>query len=179
MDTIINWCNDNVGFTEVLSSFVGIIVSIVAIVISIKTARLPYKKAIKLSKTFDYHFSLDQITKETTCELLGVSLNVVNTGCRDVNITFLGLGIKKRRLFSTIKKMVKIKSDENNTGVLKPTEISSVSYDKVDILANLEKEHLGYRIYIVAIDSEGKIHQKYIDKVKRFLKDLDYYTERS
>lgn len=178
MDGIINWCNNNVGFMEALLSTVGIILSIIAIVVSIRTARLPYKKGIKLSKTFDYHFSLDKETKKVTSELIGVSLSAVNTGSRDINITFLGLGVRKCSK-SSMKKLVKFKNDENNVGIIKSTEIASVSYSTVDILANLERNHFNCKIYIFATDSEGKHHKKYIDKVKNFLDDLDCSIDRS
>lgn len=179
MDCIINWCNNNVGFMEALLSTVGIILSIIAIVVSIRTARLPYKKGIKLSKTFDYHFSLDKEAKKASSELIGVSLSAVNTGSRDINITFLGFGIKKKCLKPSMQKLVKFKSDENNVGLIKSAEIASVSYSTVDILANLERNQLNYKIYIIATDSEGKNYKKCIGKVKMFLDALDYSLDRS
>lgn len=178
MDCIINWCNNNVGFIEALLSIVGLIVSIIAIVVSIRTARLPYKKGVKLSKTFDYNFSINKETKKVSTKLIGVSLSAVNTGSRDINLTFLGLVIKKKCLKSSMRKLVKFKSDENNVGRIKPTEIASVNYSTVDILANLERDHFNYKIYIFATDSEGKNHRKYIDKVKKFLEDLGCSIDR-
>lgn len=40
----IDWCNNNMGFVSLLLSALTLFVSILAIVVSIHTAKLPYKK---------------------------------------------------------------------------------------------------------------------------------------
>ena len=45
---LIQWCNDNNGFISAVLSFVGLLLSIIAIVISLRTAKLPYKKKLLL-----------------------------------------------------------------------------------------------------------------------------------
>ena len=44
----IEWCNQNNGFISAILSIIGLLLSIIAIVISIHTARLPYKKKLLL-----------------------------------------------------------------------------------------------------------------------------------
>ena len=45
----IQWCDDDNGFLTAILSLIGLILSATAIVVSIRTARLPYKKRIMLS----------------------------------------------------------------------------------------------------------------------------------
>lgn len=42
----IEWCNNNQGFITAIFSLLSLLVSTIAIVISILTSRLPYKKAV-------------------------------------------------------------------------------------------------------------------------------------
>ena len=45
---IIRWCNENNGFLTAILSLIGLVLSVTAIVVSIRTARLPYKKKLML-----------------------------------------------------------------------------------------------------------------------------------
>ena len=47
ISNIIQWCNDNVGFATIVLSTLTLLVSIIALIVSTRTARLPYKKIIK------------------------------------------------------------------------------------------------------------------------------------
>lgn len=46
---IIRWCNENNGFLTAILSLIGLVLSVTAIVVSIRTARLPYKKKLMLA----------------------------------------------------------------------------------------------------------------------------------
>ena len=48
---IIQWCNENTGFLTAILSLIGLVLSVTAIVVSIRTARLPYKKKLMLPLT--------------------------------------------------------------------------------------------------------------------------------
>ena len=50
ISNIIQWYNDNVVFATIVLSTLTLLVSIIAIIVSIRTARLPYKKLIKINK---------------------------------------------------------------------------------------------------------------------------------
>ena len=54
---IIQWFNENNGFSAAILSVVGLLLSSIAIIISIKVAKLPYKKKIKINMSYNYFFS--------------------------------------------------------------------------------------------------------------------------
>lgn len=47
---VIEWCNNNTGFATIVLSILTLIVSIIAIFVSLSTARLPYKKKILVER---------------------------------------------------------------------------------------------------------------------------------
>lgn len=47
--TIIEWCNYNEGFMIAVFSLCSLFISMVAIWISVRTAHLPYKRAVKIT----------------------------------------------------------------------------------------------------------------------------------
>lgn len=91
MTEVIQWCNQNNGFLTGGLSFLTLLVSVIAIIVSIKTARLPYIKKIKLSSSVNFLFSMNQLTGDTKSEFSGISINAVNVGNRNANIRFGGL----------------------------------------------------------------------------------------
>lgn len=78
LNSIIDWCNENTGFLSAILSIVGILLSFIAICISIHTARLPYKKSLKLSSFYDVLFS-KSISNMVSSQTIGLSINAVNT----------------------------------------------------------------------------------------------------
>ena len=40
------WCNENNGFLTAVLSIIGLLLSMIAIVVSVSTARMPYKKRL-------------------------------------------------------------------------------------------------------------------------------------
>ena len=57
MEKIIEWCNLNNGFLTAILSMVGLLLSLTAIVVSVRTALLPFKKKIKISSFVSIAFS--------------------------------------------------------------------------------------------------------------------------
>ena len=45
---LVRWSNENVGFATIVNSVLTLLISIIAIIVSIRTARLPYKKQVKI-----------------------------------------------------------------------------------------------------------------------------------
>lgn len=79
MIEFISWCNDNVGFISLLLSALTLLVSIIAIIVSIHTARLPYKKNILVT------------TGNTISETgIGLHITATNVGNRNVKIKMIG-----------------------------------------------------------------------------------------
>ena len=95
---IIQWCNTNSGFLTGVLSLLTLAVSVIAIIISVRTAKLPYKKKLSLSSSFDIAFMQNPITGETGSGILGISVNAANVGARNVNITYLGISVKDKTL---------------------------------------------------------------------------------
>lgn len=91
---IIQWCNENNGFLTAILSLIGLVLSVTAIVVSVRTARLPYKKKLMLGSYMSLGASMiSSVGAET--QILGMSASATNIGNRTVNITYLGYAIKK------------------------------------------------------------------------------------
>lgn len=73
----ISWCNNNEGFATIILSTLTLVVSIIAIVVSIKTAKLPYKKKININVIYN----------EVNENLYGCELYIINTGNRTIGVT--------------------------------------------------------------------------------------------
>ena len=97
MSELIHWCNDNNGFLTAILSAIGLFLSTIAIVVSIKTARLPFKKRIVIKTSTNLWVGMIPITNTIASGVQSISINVVNKGFRDVNITYLGIMIKNKR----------------------------------------------------------------------------------
>lgn len=92
----IQWCNDNNGFLTAIFSLIGMILSVTAIVVSIRTARLSYKKRILLGSPILLAAGIvPGVGAESS--LLGMAASATNVGNRTVNLTYLGYTVKKDR----------------------------------------------------------------------------------
>ena len=172
MTEIINWCNLNNGFLTAVLSVIGLLLSVLAIIVSIKTARLPYKKKIKLSSSIDIAFSKNMLTGETTSEIVGVSVNASNVGSRNINITYLGIMVKDKTLGKNPQKMTKIKDEITGTGILSPTEVKTEAFKKTDLIYHLSKLKHKAKLSICVQDSEGTEYKKKMGTAENLLKSL-------
>ena len=82
---IIEWLNVNYGFSSIILSAVGLLISTIAIVISIKTAKLPYKKKIELVMTYNYLFPAGVIAE--------IEVQALNLGNRPVRMNNVDKGV--------------------------------------------------------------------------------------
>ena len=90
----VQWCDDNNGFLTAILSLIGLILSVTAIVVSICTARLPYKKRIVLGYVVQASASIvPGVGVESL--ILGMSASATNVGNRTVNLRYLGYAVKK------------------------------------------------------------------------------------
>lgn len=106
---IIQWCNENNGFLTAILSLIGLVLSVTAIVISVRTARLPYKKKLMLGSYMPLGASMiPGVGAET--QILGMSASATNIGNRTVNITYLGYAIKKDGRYNIIYHILSIES---------------------------------------------------------------------
>lgn len=97
MEIIINWFNYNNGFITAILSAIGLLLSVIAVVVSIRTARLPYKKKLKLTSYVDVLISKNTVNGEVFSNIMGISVNVANIGSRNVSITYLGIFVKDKK----------------------------------------------------------------------------------
>ena len=91
---IITWCNNNNGFLTAILSVVGLALSIIAIIVSIRTARLPYKKKLILGSSLSVQTQMIP-GLSVQMDVAGVSASATNVGNRPISITYLGYAIKK------------------------------------------------------------------------------------
>ena len=173
MELIINWCNDNNGFITAILSAIGLLLSVIAIVISIRTARLPYKKKLKLTSSVDVAISKNTITEEVVSNIMGISINAANIGSRNVSITYLGICVKDKKSNRDKQRMTKIRDEITGTGMIAPAEIKTESYKKDDLLYSLSLFSGNTKIYLYAKDTEGTEYFKSAGNAKNMIVNLE------
>lgn len=140
LEEIIYWCNNNTNFSTILLSTLTLIVSIVAIFVSISTSRLPYKKKLLLlSGSF---ISGSDIVIHIT------AINVVNILIRIYTIGFIitsKVYIQPRTLSKS-----QIMLDQGET-----ISQYSILADFTSVLIPKEVDNFA-RVYAYVEDSEGK-----------------------
>ena len=150
MEEIIKWCNDNNGFLTGVLSLLTLVVSIIAIIVSIRTAKLPYKRKLRLSSSLDIAFFQNPATGESGTQIMGISVNIANIGSRNVNISYLGISVNGRQ-----EKLTKIKDEVTGTGILAPTEVKTEFFKKTDLIYVLSRLDKKAKISLYARDTEG------------------------
>lgn len=168
MESIIRWCNENGGFLSGVLSLLTLIVSIIAVVVSIKTARLPYTKRLILSSDITILFGTNNLTGQPISKFAGITVNATNIGNRNVNLNFLGFAIRHGL---KLQKMQTKDRELGGKGILEPTAVSTIEYT--------EKELLGFRdlkprtkVYCCAMDTEGTTYLKYYGRAGKMSKTL-------
>ena len=168
MVNIVEWCNNNSGFFSGILSLLTLVVSIIAVIISIHTARLPYKKKLVLNSNISFLFSIDNLSEQTISKFNGISIEATNIGNRNINISFLGFAIKDG--WKT-KKMQTRDRDLGGKGVLAPTEVATVEYTSTGMACFSELKPRT-RIFCYATDTEGKKYSKYFGRAGKTTKNL-------
>ena len=78
---VIKWCNENVGFATIVLSVLTLLVSIIAIIVSVRTANLPFKKLLKIE--VGSYISTEGDT--------GLHVTAINCGNMDFTICSMGV----------------------------------------------------------------------------------------
>ena len=151
MTTIIQWCNQNSGFVNAVLAFSGFLMSVIAISVSIYTARLPYKKKLLLSAG-----NYVSATGER-----GFHITVTNIGNRPIQIVLISFQIddgQKLNYFDPFQ----TKNYADN--ILVTSKQTGVYYDN-NLIKNfqkiLRKNKITGNIYIYAEDTEGTKYRKF------------------
>ena len=150
MGEVIQWCNENNGFLTGVLSLLTLVVSIIAIIVSIRTAKLPYKRKLRLSSSLDIAFFQNPVTGESGSQIMGISVNIANIGSRNVNISYLGISVNGRQ-----EKLTKIRDEVAGTGMLAPTEVKTEFFKKADLVYVLSRLDKKAKISLYARDTEG------------------------
>lgn len=167
---MIEWCNENQGFVSALLTLVTILLSVIAIVVSISTARKPYKKKIMLATSL----TLGVVTSPyigNKPTVIGYAVSASNIGNRTVNITYLGFAV---RIEGKLQRLYPFNRDLEGKGVLQPTETSEVQYLSEELVKGFSKIGHDTKVFACAIDSEGKEVLKSAGTVGALLKNLTH-----
>lgn len=147
-----NWCNTYSSVIQIILSLLTLLISVIAIFISIMTSRLPYKKRVLVK--YGSYFGIGYDDE-------GIHVTITNVGNRPSYINDIGLSVdKKMRLIS--KESFGIKNKK-----IGPGESETVYLSKPDILVYKKS---GKRIYAFYEDNEGMKKYKYISKLNNLFK---------
>ena len=151
---IIDWCNNNVGFATVVLAIATVIVGVVAVVVSINTARMPYKKKILI--TYGGFIDTDGVS--------GIHVTATNIGNRQVGISTIGLQVKRKMIINTL-------TLANSQVILKQGEQTCQHIEREKLLKCFVNMGLSVHtvIYAAVNDNEGKIYRKRIGRLKKIV----------
>ena len=150
LDEIVKWCNDNSGFAQIILSLITILISFLAIIISIITACLPYKKKILLTCGSYIGIGYDDD---------GIHVTVTNIGNRNVYIKNIGIILDKKMILQA-KESFSLKDK-----ILEPGESVSTYLSSTDL-----KEYKAptKKAYAFFEDNENSKKYTYICKTNIF-----------
>lgn len=150
LDEIVKWCNDNSGFAQIILSLITILISFLAIIISIITARLPYKKKILLTCGSYIGIGYDDD---------GIHVTVTNIGNRNVYIKNIGIILDKKMILQA-KESFSLKDK-----ILEPGESVSTYLSSTDLKEYRTPTKKAYAFFE---DNENSKKYKYICKTNIF-----------
>lgn len=170
MSNFILWCNSNNGFVSAILSLIGLVLSVTAIVVSIRTARLPYKKKLLLGSLMS--ISINVIPDgHRKSQIVGISATATNIGNRTVNITYLGYAIKKNGKFI---KIFPLNREFDSKALLEPSEKHETLFYKKELLECFSNKKKKTNLFIFATDTE---ETEYKRKYKNIGKLQDILSE--
>ena len=149
MQQIVEWCNDNEGFVSAVLALLSLVLSVVAICISISVAKLPFKK--KISVAFYTNMGVGGAQGYVEYEVVAT-----NIGNRVVATDYVGLGYYKK---GKLQRLYTINRNLENKRRLDINESCSVKFTKNEF-DNVKRQCS--RVYAIATDVEGTIFKKRI-----------------
>lgn len=145
---IVEWCNLNQGFVSAILAFTSILLSVIAIIASIKAAKIPFKKNIAVAFYTNLGVGLNS----------GVefySIEATNIGNRVIKASYVGAAYKENGTWMKLYN----KSNPNPTNVMiSVNETITAQYDVAEFNAIISKK----KVYAIAIDVEGKMYKRKI-----------------
>lgn len=164
----IQWCNDNNGFLTAVLSIIGLMLSIIAIAVSIRTARLPYKKRILLGSSLLLGTSVNS-GEQISSSILGIAASATNIGNRTVNLTYLGYAIKRDGRFNLL---YPIDRKFESKASLTPSEMFESQFYTDELLIRFSRENRDIKLFVFAKDSEGKEYKRKAGNIGKLLDKL-------
>ena len=164
----IQWCNDNTGFISAILSLIGLVLSVTAIVVSIRTARLPYNKKLLLGSFMSIGAGLIP-GGHTRTQIVGMSASATNIGNRTVNISYLGYAIKKDGRYNMI---YPVNRDFDCKASLEPSEMSETQFYTDELLKCFSKENRKTKLFVYAKDTEGTEYKRRAGNVGKLIDNL-------
>ena len=143
---IVEWCNNNEGFLTMLLSLFTLITSIIAIIVSIKTAQLPYKKKIDINTFYN-----EIEGNKYSCRLF-----IINTGNRVIGISSIYLEYGDSLIYTS----------ESPNKYIKPSEVEEIFFTFNQDRVNQTDEKA--KITILDTEREEHIFEEYIQKYKYY-----------
>lgn len=148
MNEFIEWCNVNQGFVSAILALVSICLSFIAIIVSIRVAKMPYKK--KIAVGFYTNIGVGGCSG-----IEYYSIEATNIGNRVLKLSFLGVGYKKNGKW---QKCCNIVTGNSQNVMLGINDTATVTYPIESVNDLMDKNTL----YALAIDVEGKIYKRKI-----------------
>lgn len=140
--SVVQWCNENVGFATIVLSALTLMVSIVAIVVSIKTAQLPYKKLLKIET--GSRFTIDGE--------IGLYVTAINCGNMDSTMQSMGFISKEKKFIINVNSNNQYPARLHNGEMI--TEFFTIRASEIQNLLSYHK------IIAYVKDSEGRVYKK-------------------
>lgn len=152
MVDFIKWCNDNQGFLSAILSLGTLFVSVLAIIISVCTSRLPYKKKLLLTTGSYIGVGMDS---------MGIHVTATNIGNRSLKIKNIGLLINKQ-IYTNFRTIADSKI------ILAIGECTSQYFESND-LRKIKKLNGNFKVYGYVEDTENRKYKKYICRLKKII----------
>lgn len=167
--SFVEWCNNNSGFMSAVLSLIGLVVSGVAIYTSVRAARLPYKKKLKLS-TDEVAIRTRHNTNSYKTSRYGILICCVNVGSREILVTCLGVCAKHSRRSLKYQGFdgTRYSLEGEHTNIIMPTQVKTTFIFKERLRKYFSSIDKKDKIYLYARDSEGKEYYKKIMNYSEF-----------
>ena len=148
MTEFIEFCNNNQGFVSAILSFFAILISVIAIVVSIHAAHLPYRKKLWLGHKVLCNYN----SKTNKLESGGYIIEVTNVGNVPISLEFFGWAYKDST--GKIKRIFNADDPKKNSTFLKIGQTVSIEYKK-----DMRKNSTGKNCFIVAMEPNGRTYK--------------------
>lgn len=176
---IIEWCNANNGFLTALLALLSTFISTLAIIVSVRTAQLPYKKSVYVDIFFPIRGYWQDDGSWSGTEPYSANVRISNTGNRNIMIETVWLkivnikyGMSKTKFFIPPQTVYK---------QILPAQSHIVQFDKKNMSKILDDNDKNDFIYVYIGDSEGELHSKCVGRIKQLKKRMKqaikYQTE--